>query len=56
MQTELFMNPVRIFILKGWNFTRRINYLIILCDKRQRVLQQDRMRSLKVIYTGCFLG
>ena len=57
MRTELFMNLVYGFILKGWNFTRRINNLIqsqreksSLCtelDRRERFLQESRVRSLQ---------
>ena len=33
MQAEICMNPVYSFILQGWNFTRRFNYLINLREQ-----------------------
>ena len=58
-QTELFKNQLYSFTLEGWNFTRRINYLIILRERRagyapnwtgkKRFLQEDRVQSLQEI-------
>ena len=50
------MNLVCSFILKGWSFTKRMNYLIIPTEKGagyapnwtgNRLLQDDRMRTLQ---------
>ena len=54
-QTELLMNPVCSFILKGWNLTGRIIYLInpketracTELDRREMVPQEDRMRTFQ---------
>ena len=52
VQTELFMKLVCSFIRKGWNFTRRINHLINLREKRAVMhrIGQERKSSSRRSY------